>query len=370
MADAAGGSSARGETARTARPRWLGVWARAVIAPAARRATAIWAGCAVGAAIAFGPTAMTPRDLTTLAWREPSVGAALAVGWILVYAPIARMIVRGDAAAYLRSLPGPRWAHVAWAAAALVGLQLPWLALWVVGDGARGGAVVATTTAAAAALARWRPPATRGGWPSWTSGSAALRAVHLRALQRRAGDALVRGVGLAVIAGAGAGLVLRNGRLLDGEAGAVGAAVIAVMLVPAHTGPLLVIGGAHGQLAWLAASMGIPPAVRAGAVVSAIAAVHGAAAIVALAAAAVVARPPVSTLAWLAGAVLVTTAGQALGGARALLAADGSTAAATRVVVGSIAMAAVAVLALGSLGAAGALAVLATGALAVSQVRG
>src|ERR1043166_4600490 len=91
--------------------RWIAAWTRAVVVPAARRAGAIWLGCAIVAAVVFGPTAMQPADLTGLALHDPGVGAVLGATWLLVFVPTARLIVR-PRTAYLASLPGnPRAAR-------------------------------------------------------------------------------------------------------------------------------------------------------------------------------------------------------------------------------------------------------------------
>ncbi|MDQ3297300.1 MAG: hypothetical protein M3619_12000, partial [Myxococcota bacterium] len=107
---------------------WLAVWSRAVIVPASRRAGPSWLGCALVAGLVFGGNGMHPRDLTGLALHHPGVGGVLALTWILIFVPAARVLVRADLATYLRSLPAPRLAPSLLAAAALLALQLPWLA--------------------------------------------------------------------------------------------------------------------------------------------------------------------------------------------------------------------------------------------------
>lgn len=355
--------------AHAAHARWLDVWTRAVIVPAWRRAAAVWAGCAVVAVVAFGPNGIAPGQLTALALRSPAVGALLAVTWLLVFAPIARLLVRGDGARYLRSLPGPTVAPIVLALGALVVLQAPWAALWILGEGALGLAVIAAVTVPLVVLARWRPRAMRARWPGWTDDAAALRAIHLRALRRRAGDALLRGAGLAVLAGAAAGLFVRNNGLAGPDAATLGASVLAVMLVPAEVGVLLVILATHRETAWLAASLGTSRAARTGAVVATIAVVELAATALAIAGVWLVAEPDLATLAWLAAVSGAVAIGSALGRARVLLAAEDSPTIAARAVVGSVAIAALAVLALGLLDEVGALAVVAAGVLALSSPR-
>src|SRR5439155_23294036 len=112
------------------------------------------------------------------------------------------------------------------AGAALIVLQLPWLALWVIGEGAFGLVVVGGVTLAIVVLASWRPGVMRSKWPGWRGDGTALRAIQLRGLRRPAGDALVRGAGLAILAGAAGGLFIHNNQLAESEAATMGASVI------------------------------------------------------------------------------------------------------------------------------------------------
>lgn len=339
-----------------------------MIGPASRRAAAVWVGAAIVAAVVVGPTGMQPAEITGLALHAPGVGAVLALIWLLVYLPIARGIVRADAAAYLRTVPGPdRWALVV-GALALVGLQLPWLLLWVIGDGTRGLALVGAWTLVIIALARWRPAPGKLRSPHWRSGGPALRGIHLRALRRRAGDALLRAAGLAILAGVGAGLFVRNNGVTGDAAAVLGASVIAIALVPAQIGVLLVLLESHRASAWLAASLGIPGSSRVSALAFVIAVVHVAATLFALIAAALVIGPDPMTLALLAGTSLVVALGSALGETRALLGAEHSISVASRTVSGAVVVGSVVVLCLGTLGLAGLLAILAAGALALVTV--
>ena len=350
------------------RTGWLQVWTRAVLGPASRRAAAVWVGAGILAAVLFGPTGMQPGDLTGLALHAPGVGAVLALVWLLVYLPIARVIVRADEAAYLRSLPGPTLAPILVGAAALVGFQLPWLALWTIGAGARGTALVGAWTIVIVLLARWRPPVTRVRPPAWRSPGAALRAIHLRALRRRAGDALLRGTGLAVLAGAAAGLFIRNNGATGASAAVLGSSVIAIVLVPAQVGVLLVLVDSHRQSAWLAASLGISRGARVASLAVAIALVHIAASLLALVAAALVTGPDATTLGLLALTSLAAAAGSALGETRAILGAEQAVSIASRTVSGAVVVAAVVVVCLGLFGVPGILAILVTGVLALASV--
>lgn len=349
--------------------RWLDVWTRAVIVPAWRRAVAVWVGTAIVAALTFGPNAMHPNDLTSLALHHAPIGAVLGATWLLVFVPTARLLIRGDGASYLRSLPGPTLAPKVLSLSALFVLQLPWLLLWTIGEGAVGLLVVCAVTLVIAILASWRPPILKGGWPGWKSDGTALRSIHLRALRRRAGDALVRGAGLAFLAGAGAGLFVRNNDLVETDAAIVGASVMAVVLVPAEVGVLLVILTTHRQTAWLSASLGISYATRVASVVYAIAVVQLAATAIALGATILIVEPDRSTTLWLVGTSLAVALSSALGCARVLLASEDSPTVAARVVVGSTAVAALAVLCLGLFGELGVGALFAACALALATVK-
>lgn len=356
-------SSARDRQPAVPDLRWITVWFRAVIVPASRRADAATLGCALVGAVIFGPTAMRPSDLTGLALHDPAVGAVLAATWLLVFVPTARMIVR-PRTAYLDSLPGDPIAARAISALALVVLQLPWLVLWLAGEGWLGAAIAAATTVAVAGLASVPAPRLRATFPAWRRPGAALVAIHLRALRRRAGDALVRGAGLAMLAGGAAALLVRNNHLAGEPAGVLAAQVIATVVMPAQLGTQLVTLAAHRDTAWLAAATGISRATRIAALVQAIAAVHlTAAAIAAIAAMAIAGAEP-----WLPVVVLGTALGTSLGAARTLLASEASPTAPVRVVIGAIVTAAVAVLCLAVFDAAGVLALLAIAGAALIRV--
>jgi hypothetical protein len=340
--------------------RWITVWARAVVIPASRRADAATLGAGLIAAIAFGPTAMRPRDLTGLALHNPGVGAVLVATWLLIFLPTARMLVRPPVG-YLYSLPGSRLAARALAALALVILQLPWLILWLAGEGARGALVVLATTLVSAGIARLPAPPSTPATPTWHRPLTALAALHLRALVRRAGDALLRGAGLALLAGGAAGLLVRNNRLTGAPAGVLAAAVIAIAVIPAQIGTALVTLGTHRDTAWLAATTGIARPTRIAALASALASVHLAAAALASATAMAVSGPNP----WLFALTLATALGTAVLEARVLLASEASPTAPSRIVIGAIAAAITAMICLATLGAAGPLAVIAIGIAAL-----
>lgn len=349
--------------------RWLSVWSRAVIGPASRRAAGVWVGAGIVAAVIFGPTGMQPADLTGLALHVPAVAVVLGMIWLLVYLPIARLIVRADAAAYLRSLPGSTPQAALLGGLAIISFQFPWLLVWTLGDGPRGAALVLGWTIVIVLIARWRPVFAASRAPAWTGAGAAMRGVHVRALRRRAGDALLRGTGLALLAGGAAGLFVRNNGVVGADAAVLGTCVIAIVLVPAQVGVLLVLIESHRQSTWLAASLGIGRGTRVVSLAFAITLVHLAATALALIAAALVIGPDPATLAMLAGTSLVASIGSALGETRALLSAEHLEMVASRTVSGAVVVAAVIVLCLGTLGVPGLLAILAAGILALASVK-
>jgi hypothetical protein len=359
---------------------WMRAWTRAVIVPAFRRATAVWLGAALAGSLLFGGNGIPPKVITGLALHVPIVAVALGATWLLLYVPTARILVRQDAASYLRSLPGPRALPLVTAIVALVALQMPWLVLWIAGEGGSGVAVVAAGTLpiiAIAALPARPPRARRARWKTLTG---ALAGVYARALRRRAGHALVRGAGLAVLAGCVGGLFANNNQLEGQAAATMAAAVIAIVLVPGWAGALLPLVEAHRTSAWLARTLGASERARIGVLAIAVGGVYVAGAAIAAIAAASVGEPTP----WLA-LVVVAAAGTSLVATRMLVwaerpaeraAARGLVSAgrsaqrtATRVAIGAIVASAACVLALGLLGAAGAGAIVALGVLAIATVK-
>ncbi|HEX4454779.1 MAG TPA: hypothetical protein VH143_28160 [Kofleriaceae bacterium] len=310
----------------------------------------------------FGPNGMSPRDFAHLALGSPVIGIGMVATWMLLFVPVARVIVRADAARYLRSLPSPRWPTVALGVAALVGFQWPWIALWFLGAGAIGVAVVALVTVLIAGVAWWRFAPPKTGALRWRGPVAALFGTYARGLRRRAADALMRCAGLAVLAGLAAGLFCRNNQLGSREAGVIAAAVIAVVLTPGWAGTLLPPLETHRDSAWLAASTGISEQTRRVALASIVVAIYLVTALVAALAALAIAP---DGGAWIIALTVASAFGAAFVATRAMIRSEHSDAMAMRVVIGAIAASAVVVIALGALGAVGAVAVIALGVLAV-----
>ncbi len=330
---------------------WLAVWMRAVIVPSVRRALPVWIGAGIVGGVIFGGTGMAPRDLTQLALRTPGVALGLGLAWLLLFVPVARLLVRDDATRFLRSLPSPMWPPRSIAATALVVLQVPWLMLWLVGEGGLGGALVIAFTPIIAVLARVRTKPPRDV-PVWRGPITALLGVYLRALRRRASDALLRAVGLALLAGGAAGLFVRNNALAPTDASVLATSVIAVVLVPGWAGALLPLVEAHGQARWLASSLGASDHVRVGVLGAAIGIVYVGAMVIAVVTASIVVRD-LATAGVLVPIGVGTAIGLAMVVTRGAVWAEASQTPAAKVVLASIVASALAVVLLGWLGALG-----------------
>ncbi|MCX5742307.1 MAG: hypothetical protein NT062_07410 [Proteobacteria bacterium] len=320
--------------------------------PAGRQAAAIWVGCLFIAAVAFGGDGMHPHDLTDMALADPTgIGLVVVAIWLLVYLPVARAIVRAEAARYLQALPHGHVGPVIVRGGALVGLQLPWLVLWTLGAGARGVVVIAATTVVLVGLAAVRAPAARAGWPGWRGPLGALAAIHRRALLRRAGDALVRGAGLAVLAGGVGALFVRNNHLTGTSGAILGAGVATLMLVPAHLGTLAIFVDTQRATTWLARALGIAAPVRLAALAGGLALVHAITAALAVGVAAIILSDASTIAPWL-GLQLGIAACTAVFETRVVVRGVAATSSAP-LVGGALASAALAVGALGVFGPVG-----------------
>jgi hypothetical protein len=380
---------------------WLRVWTRAVIAPAYRRAGALWTGSAIVGGFLFGANGMEPHDVTGLATHRPGIAAVLAITWLLLFLPTARMLLRPDGAAFLASLPSPPLSPRVLLVAALLALQLPWLLLWLLGEHAFGLAVVLGWTLVIAVLAMWRPRPRAHRVPRWSSAITALAAVYTRALLRRSSDALIRGVGLAILAGLVGGLMIRNNAASGERVAVLATCAISIVLVPGWAGALMPLVEVRRQAAWLAHSLGISRVSRVGALLAVVAAIYVASLAIAVASTTIIAatspRPvanpesivmhqtaaPTPTLAAFAlFAVVALSCGLSAAclATRAILHADVAASddprdahrrgpAATRVVIGAIAAAMLVVIALAWLGALGAHALVALGIAGISTAR-
>lgn len=270
-------------SSRSGSSLWVRAWLRAVALPAWRRTGAVWGALALIAAIVMGPTGLMPRDVVDLLMHAPGAAAVLAALWTALLHPAARLLVRAEAAAYLRTLPTPAGA-AALPAMNLAAMQLPPLALFLGGGRPGWGAAAwAALTASSYALAHLRMPRRAGRELRWGSGARALGAVLASRLV--ADDALLRGVAFAGLGGAGASLMIRNNQLLGAGASTLGLGTVIVLGTPAWAAITQPLAVAHRRLWPLCAATGLPAASWVGAqalvLVTTLAALFGFAALLA-----------------------------------------------------------------------------------------
>jgi hypothetical protein len=245
-------------SSRSGSSLWVLAWLRAVALPAWRRTGAVWGALAIIAAIVMGPTGLMPRDVVDLLMHAPAAPLMLGALWTALLHPSARLLVRAEAAAYLRTLPTPTVA-AALPLVNLAAMQLPPLALFL-GGGRPGWGVVgwAALTATSYALAHLRWPRRRLREPRWSGGLSALSAVLASRLL--ADDALLRGVAFAGLGGAGASLMIRNNQLLGGGASTLGLGTVIILGTPAWAAVTQPLALAHRRLWPLCAATGLPAA--------------------------------------------------------------------------------------------------------------
>ncbi len=242
-------------SSRSGSSLWIRAWLRAVAQPAWRRTGAVWAALAIIASIVMGPTGLRPSTVVDLLWHSPAAAAVLAALWLALLHPPARILLRAEAAAYLRTLPPPRLAP-ALPAGHLALMQLPPLALFVAGGKEGGGVGIwLGLTALSALLGSLRWPPRRIAEPRWKSGVRALAAVLAHRLV--ADDALLRGLAFAGLGGAGASLLLRNNQLDGAGATTLGLGAVIILGAPAWTAITLPLALAHRRLWPLCATAGM-----------------------------------------------------------------------------------------------------------------
>jgi hypothetical protein len=270
-------------SSRSGSSLWVRAWLRAVSLPAWRRAAAVWAALAIIAGIVMGPTGLMPRDVVELLSLQ--LGAALLLGglWLALLHPVARILVRAEAALFLRSLPAPPIAP-ALPLLSLLGMQLPPPLLFAAGGRPALGALVwLGLTAASYALAHLSLPRRAPQPLAWRGPLHGLGAILASRLFLD--DALLRALAFAGIGGVGAGLMIRNNQLLGGAASTLGLGTLIMLGTPAWAAVTQPLAVAHRRLWPLCASTGMP----AGIWVAALAGVLGAVMAVLFAAASIIA---------------------------------------------------------------------------------
>lgn len=277
--------------------RLAGALTRTAGAAAAERALPLFGGIGIAAAILFAGNGMDARDVVALAGRSPPIRLALWAAWIAAATPAARALLGAPAAIFLRSLPFPRWLHLAIAAAHVLALQAPWALLWGAGGGPARGLAAALVAAGIEAMIVARPRAFEwiatallalGALSPLPSGAIlagaiplfaiALRAAWIRAADRapsplalvggpapialalsynarlvRAEPALlIRGAFVALAGGALAGVAARNNDALAPAALAGYSLAITAMFLAVGAGGLAgPVRAAEREIAWI-----------------------------------------------------------------------------------------------------------------------
>jgi hypothetical protein len=352
MASSRGGSSL-----------WVGAWLRAVALPGWRRAAAVWASLAIIASIVMGPTGLLPSTVVNLLVHSGAAAALLAGLWLALFHPVAKLVVRAEAASFLRSLPAPAVAPLL-PALTLAAMELPPLVLFVAGgEPGLGAAVWAGCCALSYAMASVQVPGRAPRALRWRTPGQALRAVLASRLL--VDDALLRGVAFAGIAGAGAGLMIRNNQLIGAAASTLGLGTVIVLGTPAWAAILQPLAVVHRRIWPTCASSGMPAATWVGSLAAVLAgALAGLCSVAGLLASRVAAASAADTLRMVGGAAALG-AGIGLGAVRVSEWATRAKMVAERVLTGTLLIAAIAALALGLFGELGIVAVVTIAAVAL-----
>jgi hypothetical protein len=303
--------------------------------------------------------------VVSLLLHSPAAAALLGGLWLALFHPVAKLVVRAEAASYLRSLPAPRVAPLL-PALTLAAMELPPLALFAAGgEPGWGVASWAGCGALGYAMASVQVPPRRPRALRWTTPGQALRAVLASRLL--VDDALLRGVAFAGIAGAGAGLMIRNNQLIGAAASTLGLGTVIVLGTPAWAAILQPLAVVHRRIWPACASSGMPAATWVGSLAvvlaGALAALCGAAALIASRVAALGAADTVRIV----GGAAILGAGIGLGAVRVSEWATRAKMVAERVVTGTLLIAAVDALLLGLFGEVGLAAVVTVALMALAR---
>ncbi|HRC54485.1 MAG TPA: hypothetical protein PKU97_01120 [Kofleriaceae bacterium] len=352
-------------SSRSGSSLWTAAWLRAVAGPAGRRAGAVWASLAVVAAVVMGPTALTPPSVVALLTSSPGAAALLGGLWLALLHPAARILVRAEAASFLRSLPSPPLGS-ALPGATLALLHAPVPALMGAGGAPRAALLAwAGVTALSATLTLLPWPQRRRAQVAWRSAGQGLRQILWQRLW--SDDALLRAAAFAGLAGLAAHLMIHNNQLFGPSASTLGLGTVALLGAPAWAAVIQPLAVVHRRLWPLCASAGVAHT----SYVAALAVVQSAAMIALCALASLLATwglPIGDVLRMLAGAVVL---GLALGLAAVPVArwATQSATVAARVLTGTLACSASAVLLLGLWAETGLAAALAIAVAALLRIQ-
>ena len=125
---------------------------------ATRRAAALYLTIGLVAALLFpGPNGMRASDLTNLSDNMPAFRVALALGWLLLAAPVVDALLVVPSTFALRALPIAAWRQYLVHGALALLAELPWFLLWWRGAGWLAGVGAALSTLGLHALWVARP---------------------------------------------------------------------------------------------------------------------------------------------------------------------------------------------------------------------
>ena len=126
-------------------------------AAALRRALPVYGGLFAAVGLLFGGNGLEASTVVAGA-QTPVVRALLWVAWLALVMPTIEALWRTPASYWLRSLPAPRWWHLAVSLALTIVAESPWCVLWAAGGGVVGGAAALGGALAGHALVLARPP--------------------------------------------------------------------------------------------------------------------------------------------------------------------------------------------------------------------
>ncbi len=139
-------------------------------AAALRRALPVYGGLFAAVGLLFGGNGL--EATTVVAGAEtPVVRALLWIAWLALVMPTIEALWRTPASYWLRSLPAPRWWHLAVLGVLTIAAELPWCVLWSAGGGVVVGAAALGGALAGHALVLARPAGIVG--LAWVGGTIA-----------------------------------------------------------------------------------------------------------------------------------------------------------------------------------------------------
>jgi ABC-type Mn2+/Zn2+ transport system ATPase subunit len=227
-------------------------------AAALRRGLPVYAGLGAAAALLFGGNGLQATTVVAGAEGSGLARGLLWAGWLVIAGPTIEALWREPGSFWLRSLPAPRWWHLAILGGLTIAAEGPWVALWwggggmVAGIGALGGALAGhalllarpsgwsgVIVVVAGAVGLWVAPIWGLAFGTWPIALVGFRRAWLAAPGRAASRrrAWIGGGRVVALAGALAVGLGRGHAAVLGRAGLlVGLATAAAWLAGRNTG--------------------------------------------------------------------------------------------------------------------------------------